>query len=174
MWAIHWDLAPEAALKSLGLPLVQAKCWGGAAFWDVGVLAAPDTQGGWWLVQQEIYSALEGYGNQYLPVHSIILSWRTPLTEKPGRPQSIGLQRVRHGWSNPACIDTRLLLLWQLCHSDSWAWRCHNCLACGDPGSTLCAETWTDSATGVMVLSDPLSEPLIAGNQKASLASLSP
>ena len=31
-------------------------------------------------------SALEGCGNQYWPVRSSILTWRTPLTERPGRP----------------------------------------------------------------------------------------
>ena len=30
------------------------------------------------------------------------------LTEKPGRPQSMGLQRVGHYQSNPVCIDMRL------------------------------------------------------------------
>ena len=33
----------------------------------------------------------EGNGN-----HSSILAWKTPWTEKPGRLQSIGLQRVGH------------------------------------------------------------------------------
>ena len=28
--------------------------------------------------------------------HSSILAWKIPWTEDPGRPQSIGLQRVRH------------------------------------------------------------------------------
>ena len=28
--------------------------------------------------------------------HSSILAWRIPWTEKPGRLQSVGLQRVRH------------------------------------------------------------------------------
>ena len=28
--------------------------------------------------------------------HSSIVAWRIPWTEKPGRLQSIGLQRVRH------------------------------------------------------------------------------
>ena len=39
-------------------------------------------------------SPSEGYGNQYWPIHSSILAWRTPLTEKPGRPQSTGSQSV--------------------------------------------------------------------------------
>jgi len=38
----------------------------------------------------------EGYDNQYWPIHSSTLAWRTPLTEEPGRPQSTGLQRVGH------------------------------------------------------------------------------
>ena len=44
------------------------------------------------------YSALEGYGNQYLTIHSSILVWRTPISDRePGRPQSTGLQRVKTG-----------------------------------------------------------------------------
>ena len=34
--------------------LVRARCGGGAAAWVAGVLAAPGTQGGWQLGQQEI------------------------------------------------------------------------------------------------------------------------
>ena len=56
------------------------------------------------------YSALEGYGNQYWPIHSSILAWRTALAEKPGRPQSTRSQRVEHAQSDPACIDTRLFM----------------------------------------------------------------
>ena len=44
-------------------------------------------------------------------------------------------------------------------------------MACGDPGSVKCAGTWT--AAGVMSLSHSFFEPLVAGDQKASLASLS-
>ena len=79
----------------LGFAPVNARCGGGAAAWVVGVLAAPGTQGSWWLGQQEI-SALEEYGNQYWPIHSSILAWRTHLIEKPHRPQSLGSQRVEH------------------------------------------------------------------------------
>ena len=44
------------------------------------------------------------------------------------------------------------------------------------PGTcdTKCAGTWTASATGFMALSESFFEPLVAGDQKASLASLSP
>ena len=32
-------------------------------------------------------------------IHSSILAWRTPWTEEPGVLQSMGSQRVRHGWA---------------------------------------------------------------------------
>ena len=35
-----------------------------------------------------------------MATHSSILIWRIPWTEEPGRLQSIGLQRVRHNWSD--------------------------------------------------------------------------
>ena len=31
-----------------------------------------------------------------MTTHSSILAWRIPLTQEPGRPQSIGSQTVRH------------------------------------------------------------------------------
>ena len=31
-----------------------------------------------------------------MATHSSILAWKIPWTEEPGRPQSMGLQRVRH------------------------------------------------------------------------------
>ena len=49
-------------------------------------------------------------------------------------------------------------------------------MACGDPGSAKCAETQTASTAGVrvrvMTLSESFLEPLVAGDQKVSLASL--
>ena len=36
-------------------------------------------------------------------IHSSTLAWRIPLTEEPGRLQSIGFQRVGHDWSESAC-----------------------------------------------------------------------
>ena len=34
-----------------------------------------------------------------MATHSSILAWRIPRAEKPGRRQSLGLQRVRHDWA---------------------------------------------------------------------------
>ena len=47
-------------------------------------------------------------------------------------------------------------------------------MACGDPAGTKCAGTRTASAAGVMVLSEYFFQSLIAGDQKVSLATLSP
>ena len=38
-------------------------------------------------------------------IHSSILAWRIPLTEEPGRLQSLGSHRVRHNWSDLAGTD---------------------------------------------------------------------
>ena len=43
---------------------------------------------------------------QYAPV--CLLEEPPSLTEKPGRPQSTGLQRVGHDQSDPACIEARI------------------------------------------------------------------
>ena len=52
-----------------------------------------------------------------METHSSILAWRIPLTEKPGRLQSIGLHRVRHHWSNLAPHSNLELLHASLCLS---------------------------------------------------------
>ena len=44
----------------------------------------------------------------------------------------------------------------------------------GDPGGAKCTEAWTASGAGVMALSVSFFNPLIADDQKASLANLSP
>ena len=41
----------------------------------------------------------EGPLEKGMATHSSILAWRIPWTEKPGRLQSMGLQRVRHDWA---------------------------------------------------------------------------
>ena len=46
-------------------------------------------------------------------------------------------------------------------------------LACGDPGSTTSAGTRTDSTAGVIAISESFFKPLVTGDQKDSLASLS-
>ena len=55
-----------------------------------------------------------GNGN---PLHS--LAWRIPWTEEPGGLQSIGSQRVRHGWSELAHIEIHIYLSWLSYFSDN-------------------------------------------------------
>ena len=61
----------------LGFALVKARGGGRAVAWLLRVLAAPGTRGVGGEGSRK-YSALEGDGNQYWPVHSSILAWRTP------------------------------------------------------------------------------------------------
>ena len=76
---------------------VRARCGGGAAAWVAGVLAAPGTQGGWWLGQQEIQCSRRVW--QQVPANMLqypCLENSRSLTEKPGRPQSTGSQSIGH------------------------------------------------------------------------------
>ena len=108
---------------------------------------------------------------QYTPV---FMPWESPsLKEKPGRPvygvaknqtQLKGPFAHRHKTFFPVAA----LSQWEL------AWRWYSCLACGDSGGAKCGGTWTVSIAGVMALSESFLEPLMAGDQKASLASPSP
>ena len=40
-----------------------------------------------------------------MATHSSILAWRIPQVEEPGGLQSIGSQRVKHDYSDLACLD---------------------------------------------------------------------
>ena len=44
-------------------------------------------------------------------IHASILVWRIPWTEEPGRLQYMGSQRVRHSWSDWACMHAGLIML---------------------------------------------------------------
>ena len=57
----------------LGFALMRARCGDEAATWVAGILAVPGTQRSWQLGSRK-YSALEGCGNQYWPIHSSILA----------------------------------------------------------------------------------------------------
>ena len=47
------------------------------------------------------------YLEESLATHSSILAWRIPRAEEPGGLQSIGLQRMGHGWIDLACTHTQ-------------------------------------------------------------------
>ena len=48
----------------------------------------------------------EDHLEKEMAIHSSILAWRIPGREKSGRLQSMGLQRVRHDWSDLAAAAT--------------------------------------------------------------------
>ena len=113
---------------------------------------------------------------------SVFLPGEPPtLTEKPGRPQSTGLQRVGHYCSNPACIDTRLFLHVAALPQWELSVKLMQLLGLWGPWwQQVCRDT-DCLALGVRALSEYFFEPLVAirafepgGNQKVSLASLSP
>ena len=110
MWVVHWGLLLRLPWRAWVCPC-EGQVWrwcsclgcrGSGHTKYSGVLAA---------TAAENNSVLEGHGNQYWPVRPSILAWRTPLTEKPSRPQSTGLERVGHDRSNPVSTDSRFFLL---------------------------------------------------------------
>ena len=44
-------------------------------------------------------AALQLFQEKEMATHSSTLAWKIPWTEKPGRLQSVGWQRVRHDWA---------------------------------------------------------------------------
>ena len=108
IWVLPWGLLLWLPWRARVCPM-RATCGGGAAAWVAVVLAAPDTQGSWRRGQQETQCSRRAW-QRYWPTYSSVLAWRAPsLTEKPGRPQATGLQRVGHDRRDPACRDARLL-----------------------------------------------------------------
>ena len=116
---------------------MRARHGASAAAWVAGVLAAPgrgdDGEG------SRGYSAPEGMSTstgQYAPVS--LPGEPAFLTEKPGRPQSAGPQRVGEGRS-ALCPQTQdYLCLRQLRPGEGWAWGWRGCLACGEK---VCRDT---------------------------------
>ena len=47
-----------------------------------------------------------------MATHSNILAWKIPWTEEPGRPQSVGSQRVGHNWATLLSLSTNVLTEW--------------------------------------------------------------
>ena len=67
-----------------------------------------------------------------IATHFSILAWRIPLTEEPDRLQCMGLQRVRHHWSNLAHTHT------------------HTHTRTGQ--QELCTQSWTQTSLNSAVL----------------------
>ena len=99
----------------------------------------------------------------YWPIRSSILAWRTPSpTEKPGSPQSTGLQTVRQDQSDPPRINTRVVCLFFFfftcgssapvrveCDGDAAAWLAGTLAAPSvqGQGRSLPQELWLLSAS---------------------------
>ena len=179
MWVVHWGLLLRLPWSGgLGFAPVRARCGGGAAAWVAGVLEAPGHQGSWQLGKQEIQCSRR----VWQPVLANTLQYSCLENPSPWQRSLAGHSLKGHkelDMTEQPCAHRKkqeFFCLWQPCPSESWAWRWHSCLAYGDPGGTKCVET--PSAAGVMALSESFFffffESLVAGNQKASLASLSP
>ena len=105
-WVVPWGLLPRLPWRAWVCPVRAGvelgQLLGSQGFWQHQVLRGVGGSG------SRKYGVLEGHGNQYRPICSSVLAWRTrSLTEKPGRPQSTGWQRVRQDRSDPARINTR-------------------------------------------------------------------
>ena len=59
---------------------------------------------------------------QEMATHSSILAWEIPWTEKPGRLQSMGSQRVRHNLATKQHgVSSSHVWMWELDHKEGWA-----------------------------------------------------
>ena len=59
-----------------------------------------------------------------MATHSSTLAWKIPWTEKPGRLQSMGSQRVRHDWATPLSLYLEVwVLLKRLKHQQKQVWN---------------------------------------------------
>ena len=84
---LYWAFLVTQSVKNMP---VMLDTWNGSLGWDV-----PLEEG--------------------MAAHSSILAWRIPRTEEPGGLQSLGLQRVRHDWSDlPVYLDdlNRIIFVW--------------------------------------------------------------
>ena len=75
--------------------------------------------------------------------HSSVLAWKIPQTEKPGRLQSTGSQRVRHDWSNLACTWVPCVCMFA-CFV---LFQIRDCTACFNAGGNAPEEEWNLSGT---------------------------
>ena len=59
-----------------------------------------------------------------MAIHSSILAWRIPWREEPGRPQSMGSQRVRHNWVINTFTSHKITSgffkhIWEICYTSN-------------------------------------------------------
>ena len=108
----------EAALEDLGLllcgPGVEvSKLLGLQGFWQHQILRGVGGSG------SRKYNALEGHGNQYWPICSSILAWRTPIPDREGWQASA--YRVAESDTTKVTLWTwteDYFCLWKLCRNE--------------------------------------------------------
>ena len=91
---------PEATRSPEALPWKPHKVSSAASYWVAQkVKCLPAMRETWvWSLGREDPLKKEK------ATHSSILAWKIPWTEKPGRLQSMGLQRVRHDWATSVSL----------------------------------------------------------------------
>ena len=119
-----------------------------------GTLAAPGTQGSWWLGQQEIRCS------RRVATHSTTVAWRTPRQRSLEGHSSQGHKDLVTTEATHIHKCRTFSSLWQFCPSEDWVWRWCSCLTVPSvQGHRLPQlQLW-------------LYQSLAASNQKASLAS---
>ena len=130
-------------------------------FWQHQVLRGVGSEG------SRRYSALEGHGTSIGQHAPVFLPGERPLPDREAW-QATG-HRVAKSWTRPKgpCVPRRKPSF--ACGSSAPVR-----VECEGGVAAWLAGTWTASATGVMSLSESFFEPLVPGDQIASLASLSP
>ena len=87
------------------------------------------------------------FKTKYMATHSSILAWRILWREEPGWLLSIGSHRVRHNWSDLACMHA--LEKEMATHSSALAWRIPGTAEPGglpSMGSHRVGHDWSDLA----------------------------
>ena len=130
MWVIHWGLLLRLPWRTWVCPCEDQVwrwcsclgCKGSGSTRYSGELAAKAAGN---ICSRRVWQPVLDNTLQYSCLENF-----PPLTENPGRLQSIGSQRVGHYQSDLTHIYTKVFCLWQLCPSESWAWRYCSCFTC--------------------------------------------
>ena len=64
-----------------------------------------------YLVVPGLSCSMQDLSEKAMAIHSSVLAWKIPWTEKPDRLQPMGSQRVRHAWSNLAAAAAGSLII---------------------------------------------------------------
>ena len=98
MWVVHWDLLLRLPWRTWVCPC-EGQVWRWCSC--LGLRGSGSTMYSGKLVAKAAgnKSTLEGYGNQYWPIWSSILAWRTPLPDREAWWAIV--YRVTKSWTLP-------------------------------------------------------------------------